>query len=292
MIYTLKNELLTVKVNEVGAELISVVRNDSGQEYMWNADERYWKRTSPVLFPVVGSLNHGTYIHEETTYQMPQHGFARDKEFSLVSQSENELWLELKEDHDTLKIYPFHFIFQSGYRLCDESLEVLWKVCNTDSGEVMYFSIGAHPGFNCPIHGEADSEGYRLQMHSDDGVLYSRINQDGLMLNTKKELELEHGNIPLTNDFFDHGVYIVEDYQADSVSLLDPKGAEYIKVEFQAPLFGIWSPEKKQAPFICIEPWYGRCDRETFEGRLKDREWGNKLAPGEVFERSYTITFR
>ncbi|MFV0466582.1 MAG: aldose 1-epimerase family protein, partial [Lachnospiraceae bacterium] len=68
--------------------------------------------------------------------------------------------------------------------------------------------------------------------------------------------------------------------------------AEYIKVEFQAPLFGIWSPEKKQAPFICIEPWYGRCDRETFEGRLKDREWGNKLAPGEVFERSYTITFR
>ena len=58
----------------------------------------------------------------------------------------------------------------------------------------------------------------------------------------------------------------------------------------EAPLFGIWSPPGKNAPFICIEPWYGRCDDEYFDGDLTEREWGNKLAPHQTFEASYTIT--
>lgn len=62
-----------------------------------------------------------------------------------------------------------------------------------------------------------------------------------------------------------------------------------LSVLFDTPLLGIWSPAKKQAPFICIEPWYGRCDRAGFEGSLEEREYGNKLETGEVFERSYTI---
>lgn len=35
---------------------------------MWDAKPEYWKRTSPVLFPIVGSLNNGSYRYEGKEY--------------------------------------------------------------------------------------------------------------------------------------------------------------------------------------------------------------------------------
>ena len=109
------------------------------------------------------------------------------------------------------------------------------------------------------------------------------------MYNGKNMMKLSGGRRLLQEGFFDEGAYIIEDYQVSRVGLADPENRRYLTVSFQAPLVGIWSPEKKNAPFVCIEPWYGRCDRETFEGTLKNREWSNRLGPGEVFERSWQI---
>ena len=95
----------------------------------------------------------------------------------------------------------------------------------------------------------------------------------------------------ITGDLFDGDALIIENHQARKVSLVNPAGEVYLTVDFDAPLFGIWSPPRKQAPFVCIEPWYGRCDRESFAGELKEREWGQKLPPNEVFEKNYKITF-
>lgn len=93
----------------------------------------------------------------------------------------------------------------------------------------------------------------------------------------------------ITGDLFDGDALILENHQAREVSLVNPAGEIYLTVSFDAPLFGIWSPPKKQAPFVCIEPWYGRADHEKFQGELDQREWGNELAPGETFEASYQI---
>ena len=82
---------------------------------------------------------------------------------------------------------------------------------------------------------------------------------------------------------------IIENHQAQRAGLVNPSGKVYLEVEFDAPLFGIWSPAKKHAPFVCIEPWYGRSDREDFDHTLEKREWGNELEPGAVFEKSYKI---
>lgn len=292
MIYTIKNESLTVEVETFGAEVRSVKDNHTGVEYMWNADEKFWKRTSPVLFPIVGSLKNKQYTYNKQTYTLPQHGFARDMEFELISHTEEEVWMELKSNNDTLQNYPFEFTLRIGYLLTDNQLKVMWNVVNEETEETMYFSIGAHPAFMCPIHGEKNKNGYGIQLNAREGVLYSRINQDGLMLNTKQELDLdEEGRLMFTEDFFDKGVYIIDDYQAKQVALFDPNGKKYITVEFEAPLFGLWSPEGKNAPFVCIEPWYGRCDRETFTDGLKDREYEYKLKAQEEFEKYYTITF-
>lgn len=125
--------------------------------------------------------------------------------------------------------------------------------------------------------------------HTGHEVLASRINADGLMLDGKQKIAEDAGKMLFPEGFFDEGVYIVENSQTNRVSLLDPKGREYVTVSSDAPLYGIWSPEKKNAPFVAIEPWYGRCDRATFAGTLEEREWGNHLMPHETFERSYEI---
>ena len=58
----LENDILKVTINHFGAELSSIVKKDTGVEYMWNADEKFWKRSAPVLFPFAGSLKNKEYL--------------------------------------------------------------------------------------------------------------------------------------------------------------------------------------------------------------------------------------
>lgn len=290
MRYELKNEKLILCMESLGAEMVSLKDNQTGQEYLWNGDEKYWKRSSPILFPCVGSMKNKEYIYKDNKYSMPQHGFARDMEFTCISENADEIWFSVNANPETRACYPFEFGLKIGYRLTDNQVVVMWKVTNGGKKK-MHFSIGGHPAFLCPLKDGERQDEYSIWLDTkSDGVLYSKVNENALMYNTRNELRLHNGRYVLKKGFFDEGAYIIEDYQVQKVALVDPDNNPYITVAFAAPVVGIWSPEKKDAPFVCIEPWYGRCDRETFEGTLKEREWGNKLKSGEVFERSYTIT--
>lgn len=290
MQYELKNEKLTVRFETLGAEMISLKDNQSGQEYLWHGDKKYWGRHSPVLFPFVGRTRDGKYKYGNKEYDMTQHGFARDMEFECISETKNQIWFGLEATTETKEKYPFNFRLEIGYGLDGDTVKVMWKVLNKEKEREMYFSIGAHPAFMCPLkEGEKQSD-YSVWMDTMDDVLYSQADiGTGLMFNYKNQLNLSKGRRLLTEGFFDEGAYIIEDYQVRKMALVDPENQPYITVSFSAPVVGVWSPEKQNAPFVCIEPWYGRCDRETFEGTLKEREWGNKLASGEVFERFYEI---
>ena len=72
--------------------------------------------------------------------------------------------------------------------------------------------------------------------------------------------------------------------------LCDSEKVPYLTVKFDAPLFGVWSPVGKNAPFICIEPWYGRCDSVRFDGSFEEREWGSELLPNTSFQTAYTVS--
>lgn len=289
----LSNEKLEIKVNYHGAELRSVKGKSTGTEYLWNADSKYWGRSSPVLFPFVGSVKDKKYQYEGQQYPMNQHGFARDMDFELISQNENEIWFGVDSTEETYKVYPFWFRLEIGYRLEENTVTVMWKVKNKDNKE-MYFSIGAHPAFFCPIReGEKQSD-YNLRLWGKDGEILERFcntvfGQGGLVTTQKKDYVLSNGLLPIAKDLFDGDAFVIENHQIGRVALLDGSRKEYLAVEFDAPLVGIWSPPKKQAPFVCIEPWYGRCDSEVFEGELKDREWGNTLKPDEEFHAKYKI---
>ena len=142
--YQLKNEELTLTVISAGAEMKSLKDNKTEQEYLWQADPKFWGRTSPVLFPIVGNYVQKQSVYEGKTYTLSQHGFARDMEFDLESQTEEEIWFVLKDTESTLEKYPFHFALHIGYELCKNEVKVNWTVENTDTKE-LYFSIGAHP---------------------------------------------------------------------------------------------------------------------------------------------------
>ena len=125
----LKNELLAIKVAEMGAELQSVKDNE-GREYMWQAGD-LWPRHSPILFPIVCSVNNDTYRVDGQAYHLPRHGFARDTEFTVVKQAENQVTLALHESEETLKVYPYRFNLAISYRLEGNKIHVIWHVENT-----------------------------------------------------------------------------------------------------------------------------------------------------------------
>lgn len=220
---------------------------------------------------------------------MMQHGFARDLEFEMIScQPESEIWFERKSDTETLEKYPYEFILKLGYKLLPNGVSVLWQVENPAS-EALPFSIGGHPAFNCPIDADKKQTDYQIFLDAKDEVISSKINKIGLATGEKERFSLQNGLLPITENLFDEDALVIEHDQAKTVALCNEKGEPYLTVTMDAPLFGIWSPPHKNAPFICIEPWYGRCDQENFEGDLTEREWGNLLAPSDVWKREYQI---
>ena len=222
---------------------------------------------------------------------MGQHGFARDMEFQLLTSKSDEIWFVLNASDETIAKYPFIFSLEIGYKLEKNNIKVMWKVKNNDTKE-MYFSIGAHPAFYCPINdGEEQSQCY-IKTDCKNEFTYFKIAEGGVKDTsaTYKITVDNKGIFNITKNMFDDDALIVEDNQIHSLSLLDSNKNEYVKVEFDMPLCGIWSPAKKNAPFICLEPWCGRCDSKDFDGELQDREYGNKLKPSEEFENGYSIT--
>ena len=300
MRYFLENDRLKVEIDSLGAEVKSIINKKNMQEYMWYGNPKYWNRTSPVLFPFVGSLKGKKYTWKGKEYTVPQHGFARDMEFERISVSADEIRFRVSSDEATLAIYPFPFVLEIGYRLrqgCGtEDVVVMWRVKNP-ADDTMYFSIGAHPGFLCPVHGFDSSkagckDGYKLWFEGIS-VIHHHGNdmETGLSIDEDIELPLDHGYATITTKFFDRCTYMVEGRQTNCVGIADEEGKHIVDVCFDAPMFAIWSPEKKNAPFICIEPWYGRCDAVDFEGDLSQRAYTNVLEAGECFEAEYAMKF-
>ncbi|SOC01237.1 aldose 1-epimerase family protein [Pseudobutyrivibrio ruminis] len=288
MNYTLENDKIKLTVAEHGAEIKSLIRKADEKELMWQADAAYWGRTAPVLFPLVGNYYQKKSVFKGQTYEMGQHGFARDMDFMLGRQTENELVFLLKDNEESRKKYPFSFLLVITYRLVNDTVNVEWKVENPNE-ETMYFSIGGHPAFNC------DLDTYTLRFEKDNqpnAKITANIIADdgsGCLGDEQKQFELENGVLAMSDELFSRDALIIEDRQSDKVTLIDDNGQDVIAVKFDAPLFGVWSPVGKHAPFVCIEPWYGRCDRVGFNQKLEEREYGNTLSITDIFQVSFDI---
>lgn len=287
--HTLKNDILTVLVKEHGAELASIKKGST--EYLWQADPAFWGRHSPVLFPIVGSVWDKRYRIAEKEYEMGQHGFARDMDFTLVEGNGTEVRYRLESDDETLARYPFSFVLEIAYRLDGNKLDVIWEVTNPAS-EDLYFQIGAHPAFYYPDYDPQTAERGFLSFDRSEGLECIRIKEKGCVdAVTRYPFDIpQDGLLPVTRETFDAiDTIMLQDGQVGAVTLYRKDRTPWLSLKFDAPVIGIWSPPTKNAPFICLEPWYGRCDMAGYEGDYRDKDWVNRLAPGEKFSSVYTI---
>ena len=289
-IYSIENDYLLVKVKSDGGELTSVIDKKTKMEYIWCGDSKYWGRQAPILFPVVGSMKNKEYTYNGVTYAMRQHGFARDMEFSC-EQEDNAIWCTLESTQDTKVRYPFDFRLRLGYVLEGRTVKVIWNVINTGSISLP-FSIGGHPAFNCPVDDRKQSE-YYIRTNAKKEIFYGEVNESGLLKSgVLNKLEVsEDGSFLIDEHMFDKDALVIEGKQLNRIELLTPDKKAYVTVEFDMPLCGIWSPTKKNAPFVCIEPWCGRCDSDTFDGDIYSRQYGTILESRAEFNKEYTITF-
>lgn len=286
---TLSNDKISIQIADHGAELISIVANET--EYLWQADPQFWGRHSPILFPIVGRVWNNVYRYKGHLYELGQHGFARDMDFQLTYEEENALIYSLESNEETLKKYPFPFVLEVGYRLKGNRIEVMWSVQNTGN-ETMYFQIGAHPAFYYRDFDPATKEKGFLNFGKNIKTLeYVFPTEKGCTPNKRQTLILDGGMMELTPATFQCDTYIFDNSQLKKITLTDKARQPYLSVEFESPLVAVWSPTvaHPDVPFVCIEPWYGRCDSVGYRGEFKDREWMQSLEPDKSFDAGYSI---
>lgn len=277
MLYFLENDVLKIAVDSHGAELSSIFNKAENKELLWQGNPEFWGRKSPVLFPVVGKYKNGKTTYNGEEYALGQHGFARDSEFTLIEETKTRLVFQLTSNEETLTKYPFQFQLICSFELKNNKIIVGWYIENIDNKKI-YFSIGAHPAFYC-------KKGETVLSMNGNNLQYNLINPDGLYTSPKYDIK---NSFVLHDNVFDNDALIIENSNVNEISLID-NDKKYLTVKFDAPLFGIWSPAKKNAPFVCIEPWFGRCDAEDFNGDITEREWSNSLEANDNWYKEYEI---
>lgn len=284
MLIKLDNGILEAAIKSHGAELSSLKKD--GTEYMWQADKKIWGRHAPVLFPIVGRVKNNKYRVGQKEYELFQHGFARDMEFELTESGADFAVYRLKSSEDTLLKYPYNFQLDICYTLYGSSITEEYRVKNMYDKPI-YFSIGAHPGFNCPLADGETVEDYYLQFEqSETGDRYYLEN--GLI--ARREAYLENTKvIPLTQQLFADDALIFKNLKSVEVALKSRKSNKFVNVRFAGfPYLGIWS-KPGGAPFVCLEPWCGVTDSIDHSGILSEKEGIYSLEPGQEFRRQFSI---
>lgn len=285
----IENEFLTVKINDKGAELWEIWNKETNEQLIWDGRPEIWNRRTPVLFPFVGRSAGDEYTYGNQSYPMGQHGFARDMVFAEVEQGEDYVVHELCANEQSKQKYPFDFCFRVTHKLEKNELLVSWEVENRGK-EKMYFKIGGHPGFLLPEMEGNDEVEYSLHFPEKEKLTYFLITPDtGLgMPEETYELSLQEGCHPIGRHLFDKDALIFDGGQITEVSILRPDKSRYVTLCCEGfPSVGIWA--KPGAPYVCLEPWDGRCDNVGCCKELEQKPGVNCLEPEEVYKKGYRI---
>ncbi|EAC2769659.1 aldose 1-epimerase family protein [Listeria monocytogenes] len=285
----LENEVLLVEMKTAGAELTRIFHKDTGLEYLWNADSKFWGRHSPVLFPTVGRLVEDTYLVDGKLYHLGQHGFARDRDFQVIEQTEKSVRFELDADEDSLAVYPYKFKLSIIYTIEKNTVAVSYEVENTDNKRI-YFSIGAHPAFNLPLTDGTTFEDYYLDFGTEENLETLCLEGPYRSGEIKKVVDKPAQYLPLSYDLFKNDALIFEALKQKEMTIKSDKTPHFVKVSFpEFPFVGVWTA-KPGTPFLCIEPWYGIADGAGESVELRDKAGIEHLEPEAVFASEYEIT--
>ena len=280
MTTTISNSILTAQIKHLGAELFSL-KSVHSKEYIWEGNPIFWGKHSPILFPIVGSLKSNSYLYNDKEYPLNRHGFAREMEFELIEKTDESATFSLFSTTETKKIYPFDFELQIRYTLNDNKLNIDYIVINKNE-IAMPFSIGAHPAFALP----GNFTEYSLEFQEDE-ILNYHLLDEGFISNTKNQLQLKNKQLDLKYQLFEKDALVFKTLKSKSITIL--KNANpLLKVNFNDfPNLGIWTVVN--APFICIEPWFGYSDTIYSLGNIAKKEGIQLLEANQKVQYNFNI---
>lgn len=281
MVNFVGNDTLEIGVKHFGAVLTSVKSKKTGYQFLWQGNPEIWNGQSPILFPVIGRLLDDKFVLNGKEYSVIRHGIARHNDFELFSQSSNELTFVQRESEETLKSYPFKYELFVSFAVNGNRLTVTHTVKNTNDDK-MYFCIGAHPAFNCEI-------GDTVEFDSDETAYCERIDHDSILIDSK-DLILDNSNtIKILPDTFSKDAMIFSGLKSKSV-ILNKQDGRKVKFTFgDAPFFAVWA--KPNAPFVCLEPWYGINDSYEKVSDISRKRGIVTLEPHKEFSFSWSAEF-
>ena len=265
-----------------GGELISYRHN--GREIVWTGDGTYWTGHTPVLFPIVGALVNDTVEIDGAQYSMKKHGFARKSFFELVAATDTTATYELKNSEATAEMYPYAFSLKIKHEIFEDGFKTTYTVKNPSDKEIV-FAIGGHPGFCL-----GNIEDYKLVFPEEEdcplyytdpaSILSDKLVQGGIK---GKEMALKYSD-------YDVDALIAKDLKSRKTSIVKLDGSFKLDFEWTGfDVLGIWTPPKKCAPFLCLEPWNGCPAYDTETGKFADKPYVKTLAAGEEYSVGYSV---
>lgn len=289
MLITLKNKFLSLTVDTLGAQMMSI-RSADGCEYLWQGDPKYWPDRAPNLFPFIGRLWSNSYTFQGKPYNMGIHGFAAQAEFSPAEQGDDFLVLSLKSTIASRVVYPFDFSLRITYRLQGNRVDVSCQVHNTGT-QTMPFGIGGHPGFRVPLEEGERFEDYEVafsQACRPDRVGFT---PEVYLSGQDTPYPLQNDRvIPLSHDLFDEDAVILKN-MAREVTLRSRFSGRSVTVSYpDMPYLGLWHWPKTDAPYLCIEPWSSLPGRQDVVEEFSCKSDLIRLHPGKLYDNTWTIT--
>jgi len=287
--YTLENRKLKIGIKKIGAELSQISSVKNINEFMWDANPAIWANHAPNLFPIIGALKEDSYRFENKKYAMTKHGFIRNnKDIAIHEKTNDSLTFKLSQNESTLKSYPFKFEFYITYKLTDNKIDIIHTVKNCDE-QRLYFSLGGHPAFKCPVYENENYEDYVLEFEHDENSVRHLINMETGLISSKTKPVFNNSNkIPLTHDLFNEDALIFKDLKSRKVTLKSDTYGAILSISYKEfPYLGIWA--KPNGNYVCIEPWLGIADYEDTNQELKTKEGILSLEANKSFTASYTI---
>lgn len=274
MLFTAENEYVSISVKQMGAELSSFKSKETGIEYLWQGNPDVWAGQSPILFPIVGQVYENKFRVDGKEYEMLRHGIARRRNFELKEQGEGYIILTQSWNEDSLKQYPFKYIYDIEFRLDGKKLTVTSTIKNDDN-RLIYFSIGAHPGFNCKI-------GDWLEFEKNETLKCEKITPDAMLDGKFYPTLTDSKRFDITADVFIDDAHILSGFKSDTVYLKSDFRPQIIKFNFgKAPYLGLWA--KPGAEYVCIEPWYGLNDAPVYKEDFSQKRDIQKISTDEEF---------
>ena len=285
-----------ILTSNFGAELQSFKVNGEekihqGEECVNENGKPYWDRRFEILFPTVGKCINNQTILNGKIYQTQLDGFAKNLEFEPITKLDNYHSYIFKSEKKLFEKYPYEFSFIVTYRVDNNKLTTKYKIVNENEFD-MPFGIGSRPALKIDNE-ELEKGNYYFEFDQpEDKVHFLRL-RDGLVgVEFARNIQvIGKRRIPLNSNVFNNDAFIIKGMKTNKISLKNKMTNQTIfTMDFTGfPYLAVFG--KKNAPFICLEPWVSMPDSVNGNGVFRQKNDIILLPAKKEFECKYSIEF-